>query len=71
MRSGGNRSTNVQFSTTVANAFLSLAKLQKKSQCKKALAEYEDGTLNLALNPPLRKTDVMRSLFSFSAISVS
>ncbi len=53
MRSGGNRSTNVQFCTAVANAFLSLVKLQKKSQCKKALAEYEAEKLNLALNPAI------------------
>jgi hypothetical protein len=37
LRSGGNRSTNVQFSTTAANAFLALAKLQKKPM-QKALA---------------------------------
>jgi len=41
-----NRSGKFRFGRHVANAFLSVAKLQKKPM-QKALAAYEDGTFNL------------------------
>ena len=45
-RSGGKRTGKFRFGRNVANAFLSVAKLQKKPM-QKALAAYEDGTFNL------------------------
>lgn len=41
-----NRSEKFRFARNVANAFLSVAKLQKKPM-QKALAAYEEGTFNL------------------------
>src|SRR5690606_31362463 len=46
-----NRSGKFRFRRHVANAFLSVAKLQKKPM-QKALAAYEDGTFNLPRTPP-------------------
>jgi len=43
-----------RFTRNVANAFLSVAKLQKKPM-QKALAAYEDGTFNLPRTPPFRQ----------------
>jgi hypothetical protein len=52
----------------VANAFLSVAKLQKKPM-QKALAAYEDGTFNLPRTPPFRQCYVGRRAFLFPAFS--
>jgi hypothetical protein len=58
----GNRSGKFRFRRHVANAFLSVAKLQKKPM-QKALAAYEDGTFNIALIPPFCQCDVSCGTF--------
>src|SRR5690554_4558190 len=56
-----NRSGKFRFIRHVANAFLSVAKLQKKPM-QKALAAYEDETFNLPKAPPFCQCDVSGSL---------
>jgi hypothetical protein len=68
----GNRSGKFRFRRHVANAFLSVAKLQKKPM-QKALAAYEDETFNLPKAPPFCQCDVSGSfilrLVAFRQIS--
>lgn len=65
-----NRSGKFRFSRNVANAFCQWLNY-KKSQCKKHWRDRST-KLMLALNPPLRKTDVVGSFYcGISSTSIS